>query len=282
MSVVVSIASHVARGHVGNSVAVFALQRLGIEVWDVPTVLLPHHPGHGPGTRIVTPSDTFATMLADLSSNGRLSAVSGIVSGYLGDPAHAEVIANLVDAARQANPDLVYCCDPVIGDAGALYVDPTIASAIRNHLIPRADLATPNAFELAWLSGQDGAGAENDELIAMARRLGPAEVVVTSAQPMMRGQAATLAVTGTEALLAEAPATTHPPHGLGDLCAALLLARRLDGVPLPESMRRAVASVHDLAIQTERQGRDEMPLAREQQRLIQSSIAVQMRHLVTK
>lgn len=282
MSVVISIASHVARGHVGNSVAVFALQRLGVEVWDVPTVLLPHHPGHGPGTRIVTPPDTFAALLADLSSNDRLSAVSGILSGYLGDPAHAEAIADLVDAARRANPDLVYCCDPVIGDAGALYVDAAIAGAIRERLIPRADLATPNAFELAWLSGQDGADAENAALIAMARRLGPTEVVITSAQPMMHGQAATLAITDAEALLAEAPAAAHPPHGLGDLCAALLLARRLEGVPLPEGLRRAVASVHDLAIQTERQGRDEVPLAREQQRLIQSSIAVQMRHLVTK
>ena len=34
-----SISSHVAYGHVGNSAAVFALQRLGIEAWPVDTVV---------------------------------------------------------------------------------------------------------------------------------------------------------------------------------------------------------------------------------------------------
>ena len=44
---ILSIQSHVAYGHVGNSAAVFALQRLGCEVWPIHTVLFSNHPGHG-------------------------------------------------------------------------------------------------------------------------------------------------------------------------------------------------------------------------------------------
>ncbi len=43
---ILSIQSHVAYGHVGNSAAVFALQRLGIEVWPVMTVQLSNHTGY--------------------------------------------------------------------------------------------------------------------------------------------------------------------------------------------------------------------------------------------
>src|SRR5262245_17308868 len=42
-----AINSHVALGHVGNSAAVFALQRSGVEVWPIHTVTLSNHPGYG-------------------------------------------------------------------------------------------------------------------------------------------------------------------------------------------------------------------------------------------
>ena len=45
-----SIQSHVAYGHVGNSAAVFALQRLGVEVWPIHTVQFSNHPGYGAWT----------------------------------------------------------------------------------------------------------------------------------------------------------------------------------------------------------------------------------------
>lgn len=278
MSVVVSISSHTARGHVGNSVAVFALQRLGFEVWDVPTVVLPYHPGHGAGTRVVTPPADLGALLRNLERFNEDGVIGGIVSGYLAHSDHAAAIAAFVDAARRANGELVYCCDPVMGDDGALYVDGDIAAAIRDDLIPRADIATPNTFELGWLTATDTAN-DHRALVRAARALGPSEVFVTSAEPMMRAQAATLAVTSDAVLLAEAPAVKHPPHGLGDLFATLVLAHRIRGAAIDERLRRAVASVHDLALQTDRQGLDEMPLAREQNRLLQSSIVVQMRSL---
>ena len=44
---ILSIQSHVAYGHVGNAAAVFALQRIGIEVWPVHTVQFSNHTGYG-------------------------------------------------------------------------------------------------------------------------------------------------------------------------------------------------------------------------------------------
>src|SRR4051794_41796752 len=42
-----TIQSSVAFGHVGNSAAVFPLQRLGIEAWAVNTVHFSNHTGYG-------------------------------------------------------------------------------------------------------------------------------------------------------------------------------------------------------------------------------------------
>ena len=44
---VLSIQSHVAYGHVGNSASVFPMQRLGVEVWPVHTVNFSNHTGYG-------------------------------------------------------------------------------------------------------------------------------------------------------------------------------------------------------------------------------------------
>ena len=44
---ILSIQSSVAYGHVGNSAAVFPLQRLGHEVWPVHTVHFSNHTGYG-------------------------------------------------------------------------------------------------------------------------------------------------------------------------------------------------------------------------------------------
>ena len=54
----------------------------------------------------------------------------------------------------------------------------TIA-AVRETLLPLADIATPNRYELEILAGRRL--ADNDALAAAARGLGPGEVVVTSA-----------------------------------------------------------------------------------------------------
>jgi len=274
--VVLSISSHVARGSVGNRAMVFALERLGFTVWAVPTVLLPHHPGHGPGTRIVPDDKAFDALLQNVIQ-GRAAEIAGIVSGYLATESQAHAVARVVAAVKAARPDALYLCDPVIGDAGRIYVAEALAAAIRDELLPLADATTPNAFECAWLSGQ--ADAPNADLGEMARRLPPPAVLVTSAEELMRGQVGNLLVTETETILFEHPELATPVKGTGDLLAALLLARRLEGRGWVKATEMALSSVFEIVAGAAKAGADELMLAELQESLVHPHASINVRRM---
>lgn len=48
----------------------------------------------------------------------------------------------------------VLVCDPVMGDAGKMYVPETLLPIYRDEIIPLADIATPNQFEVELLTGK--------------------------------------------------------------------------------------------------------------------------------
>ncbi|MDR3495502.1 MAG: pyridoxal kinase [Ancalomicrobiaceae bacterium] len=279
---VIVISSLVTRGSVGGRGAVFALERLGFPVWFVPTVWLPWHPGHGRATRVVTPEAEFAALIDDLIGAKWLGEVGAVLTGYFGAPTQVAAAARLIAAVRAASPAATYLCDPVIGDrradgSGGLYVPETTADAIRDRLIGSCDIATPNGFELGWLTGRDV--ASSGEAIKAARALGPATTIVTSAPAMMTNAAATLLVTAEDALQAEHPLVGSAPHGTGDLFAALFLAHRLDGAPAAKALERATASVFDMIARSVRTGSDELLVAAEQDVLEHSMAQVTLRHI---
>lgn len=255
---VIVISSHVARGSVGNRAAVFALEALGFPVWAVPTVLLPWHPGHGIATRIIPEPNQFAALLKDLASSPWLGEIGAVLSGYLGDARQAGAVANLVKAAKERNPDVVYVCDPVIGDNGGLYVKEDIAVAIRDTLIPVADLVTPNIFEFEWLSGRKPESLE--DIAAMAGNFPRSDVLVTSASSGERGRIGNLLTHGGSALFAGHPLIDHPPKGAGDLLAALFLGQRLRGLDSEQALSKATASVYEVLTGAHNDGCDELAL----------------------
>ncbi len=273
---IIAISSHVARGYVGNRAMVFALERLGFAVWAVPTVILTHHPGHGRAERIVPDDRHFAALLESLVKGGRAAGVAAIVSGYLANAAQARAVARLARAVHAARSDAIYLCDPVLGDAGALYVDGDVAGAIRDELLPLADAATPNAFECAWLSG---APPDPPDLAGLAQSLPPAAVLVTSAPALMRGQVASLLSDGTDLLLLEHPSVATAAKGTGDLLAALLLARRLQGHDWPSAAEKAVASTFEIVAATAKAGADELLIPELQHALAQPRASINLRRL---
>ena len=91
--------------------------------------------------------------MTDLERAPWLGEVAAVLSGYLGDAGQAEAVASLVAAVKARNPDAVYVCDPVMGDSGGLYVPEATAEALRDRLMPIADIATPNRYELEWMAG---------------------------------------------------------------------------------------------------------------------------------
>ncbi len=274
---VIVISSHVARGSVGNRAAVFALETLGHPVWAVPTVILPWHPGHGRATRIVPEPEKFAALMKDLEGARWLDEVGAVLSGYLGDASQAKAVASLVRAVRAKNPRAVYVCDPVMGDSGGLYVPVDVATAIRDELVPIADVATPNRFELEWMSG-----AKLDDtkaVIAAALDAGPSTMLVTSAPAMLAGSTGNLLLTPSEALLAEHRIIDKPPNGLGDLTGAVYLARLLAGQPAAKALQSTTATVFEILARTAKRGADELQLETDSQSLSHPMAMVQLRHL---
>lgn len=274
---VIAISSHVVRGSVGNRAIVFALETLGHSVWSLPTVVMPWHPGHGPSTRMVFPDETFSQVIDDMIASPKLGEVKAVLTGYFGSPEQPAAVARLVKALKERNPDVVYACDPVMGDTGGLYIPEKTAEAIRDHLIPLATLATPNRFELAWLTGQ--VFENNNQIIEAAQALGPSKMLVTSAFPMMAGGTGNLYLSGRNALLAEHRAIGNPPNGLGDLMSALFLSRLLSGMEEERALELATASVFELIGRTARRGSDELTLASEASSLVRPMAMVETRRL---
>jgi pyridoxine kinase len=238
---VLSIQSEVVRGHVGNSVARFALQRLGVDVWAVPSVLLSNHPGHGRFRGEATSAASMAALIDGLDAHGWLRQCGGVISGYLGAADQAHVVADAVRRVKAQSPGAMYLCDPVFGDDdGGAYARPGVAEAMARELVPLADIVTPNRFELSSLTSKKIAGAA--DAVAAARVLGKAETVVTSV-PFEGDRIGTVAVTPDGAWAAAAPRIERVPNGSGDLLAALYLAARLRGRDAAGALSAACSAV---------------------------------------
>jgi len=274
---VIVISSHVARGSVGNRAAVFALETLGFPVWAVPTVILPWHPGHGRATRIVPAPEQFAALMKDLERAPWLGEVAAVLSGYLGDASQAEAVASLVGAVKARNPRAIYVCDPVMGDLGGLYVPEATAIALRERLVPLADVATPNRYELEWMSGAKLTDIRS--VIGAALDAGPRTMLVTSAPSLMSGGTGNLLLTATEALLAEHRIIERPPNGLGDLTGAVFLARLLSGSPAGKALQSTTATVFEILARTAKRGADELTLETDAESLSHPMAMVHLRHL---
>jgi pyridoxine kinase len=220
----------------------------------------------------------FAALMDDLSSAPWVGEVGAVLSGYLGSADQAQSVARLVSSLKNRNPVLRYVCDPVIGDSGGLYVPEALATAIRDRLLPLADIATPNRYELQWIvqAQLDTARA----VMEAALMTGPPMTLVTSAPAMMAGGIGNLLVTPSHAWLAEHRMIEHPPNGLGDLTAAVFLARLMAGEKPDKALQSTTASVFEILARTAKRGADELQIETDAGSLSHPMAMVQMRQLM--
>jgi pyridoxine kinase len=244
---ILSIQSSVAYGHVGNSAAVFPLQRLGHEVWPVLTVHFSNHTGYGAWRGpLLAPTDV-AEVITGIADRGVLGSADAVLSGYQGDPAMGAVILDAVDQVKAANPDAVYCCDPVMGDVGrGMFVRPGIPEYLRDVVVPRADIITPNHFELDFLAGRTTRTLP--ELLAavdVVRAAGPRHVLVTSVLhgDVPEGSLEVVAVSDEGAWAVTTPLLPITPNGGGDVTAALYLAHLWTSGSPATALERTVSAV---------------------------------------
>jgi pyridoxine kinase len=272
---VLSIQSHVAFGHVGNSAAAFPLQRLGFEVWRINTVQFSNHTGYGHWTGQVFDASHVRDLVDGIEARGALKACNAVLSGYLGDAALGEVILDAVARVREANPEALYLCDPVMGDFDTgLYVRDGIPEFLRTKAVPAADIITPNAFELETLSGiKVTTLAEAVKAAHSLLALGPKIVLVTSLvhRGTAPGMIEMLLVTAEANWRVATPflAIDPLPNGAGDTVAALFLAHLLHGLAPSEAMGKAAASIFAVMEATRQAGTRELQLIAAQDQLVE-------------
>lgn len=257
---ILSIQSQVLNGSVGNSAAAFILARLGHEVWSLPSVLLSHHPGHGGAEGGPVKPARLSALIDGLATRGAFSRCEAVLSGYLGAEAAVPVVLDAVARARAANPGALYACDPVIGDHGHIYVPEALVAAFRTRLVPAADIAFPNPFELAILTGA-APGGRTEAFTAMAA-LGPPVVVLTgfSGTDTARGTLDILLLDGTERHCRTVPKLERHFSGAGDAFAALFMAVYLPGRAARPALDAAAASGTALLAATEATQADELAI----------------------
>jgi pyridoxine kinase len=275
---VLSIQSTVAYGRVGNRAAVFALERLGYEVWPIDTVAFSNHPAHGGFRGRVVPAAEVTELVEGLAARGVLGRADAVLSGYLGDAATGPVVADAVRRVRAANPGALYCCDPVIGEVGrGVYVRPGIADVIRDELLPLADVVTPNPFELELLTGVTPATLDQARAAAHAlldhggrEAARPARVVVATGltPPEAPGELAVLAVTRDEAWCVRHPRRAVRVWGTGDAFAALFLGAHLVRRDARAALEHAVSALDEILARAEAEDADELPLVSAQEAIV--------------
>ena len=270
-----SIQSHVVYGHVGNAAAVFALQRLGVEVWPINTVQLSNHPGHGTFAGRVFDAAMIRELADGVGTRGAFEACDGVLSGYVGTREIGEVVLATVAKVKSANPAARYCCDPVIGDVGrGVYVAPGVPEFLRVEAVPAADVVTPNQFELDHLSG--GASTTIGEAVAAIdalHALGPRVVLVTSLHTAETPPGAVdLLVSDLKGRFRlRTPRLPLAVNGAGDAIAALFFAHLLRTGSAAEALARATSSVFGILRRTAEGGAREMLLIEAQDEIVAPS-----------
>jgi pyridoxine kinase len=245
MPMALILSSHVAGSRVGGSTQALVLAQFKIDPVVVPTVLYGRHPGWGAPGGAQVPIEAFEGMLDGIEANGLFGLIDLVITGYFASVEQVRAAGRAIDAVRAAPRDAALArkpyvvIDPVMGDAGkGLYVAAEVAQAIQDDLLPRADLLTPNVWELQRLSGADV--RDPPSAVRAARLLGK-PVLVSSVQ--RGGEIGVVYADKREAWLAAHQKVDNVPSGTGDLLAALFAASMLEGQTPSYGLARAVGGL---------------------------------------
>jgi pyridoxine kinase len=249
--------SYVATSRVGGFLQALALGAVGIEAQLIPSVLFGRHPGLGaPGGGAVGP-ETYRGVVEGAEAQGALNA-DLILTGYFALPQQVELAATAIDRARAGATKPIVMIDPILGDEDSgLYVKPEVEAAIRELLLPRADVLAPNLWELNRLAGTKARDAEGALKAAKTLK----KPVLVSSIPCGADQIGVLYVDKAIAWLACHARAVEVPKGTGDLLKALFAVGLIEAAPPQTALARAVGGVADAVEAAVAAGLGELPLA---------------------
>ncbi|WP_194419609.1 pyridoxal kinase PdxY [Microbacterium abyssi] len=266
---ILSIQSAVAYGHVGNSAAVFPLQRIGVDVLPVYTVNFSNHTGYGAWRGPLIDPNDVRDVITGIEERGVFGQVDAILSGYQGGEGIGDVIIDAVARVKAANPAALYACDPVMGNAkSGCFVAPAIPELLRERVVPVADIITPNQFELGFLTRTEPDTLESTlASVDLAMAMGPRTVLVTSVERPDReeGTIEMLAADGEGAWIVQTPFLPMKANGSGDVTAALFTAHYVETGSAQVALERTASSVFDLLKLTLESGERELQLVEAQE-----------------
>lgn len=241
MGIILALSSHVARGSVGLRAISTAIDAMGHELIACPTILLSNHPKHAACAGRPVAPEMLAAMIEALDANGWLARCDAVLTGYLPTPEHVGVAEALMMRVRSRNPASLMVCDPVLGDdPDGLYLPNAVGEALRDRLLPLADVVKPNRFELGYFTGRPVASIAEARDAAMALSV---PCVLASSIPAGDGALANVLVTREMAVASTVRHDAAAPHGTGDLLASLFTGGLVAGLSELTSAGRAVAGV---------------------------------------
>tara|TARA_R110002124_G_scaffold65738_3_gene179677 strand:- start:1761 stop:2618 length:858 start_codon:yes stop_codon:yes gene_type:complete len=266
MPMALLLSSHVAASMVGGSMSRAVFNLSGVDTMLVPTVNFGRHPGWGPPGGGIPGPDVFSSMIDAIGEQGLFSLTDILLTGYFGDAGQVSVAADTIDRVRRAGRQhegarafadhVSIVVDPVLGDApGGLYVDPAVAAAIRDQLISRADLVTPNLFELGYLTGRS-----LTDLASMARAARALERPVLVSSLPRHGQIGVIYVDRSEAWIGTHDRCPDAPKGTGDLLTAAFATSMLRGASAREALEFATAATVSVVMRANQWNSQEMPV----------------------
>lgn len=261
---ILSIQSLVSYGHVGNSAAVFPLQRIGVDVMPVPTVCFSNHTGYGAWRGPMLSGDSVREIVAGIEDRGGLEHVDAVLSGYQGGNDIGDAILDAVARVKKHSPEAIYACDPVLGNASSgCHVSPEVQDLIRDRVVPHADLIAPNQFELGFITGTSPDTLESTlEAADLARSRGPRTILVKNVLRPDRdpNTIEMLVVTNDGAWIVQTPQLPGKANGSGDVTTALFTAHLLRTGDPADALARTASSVFSLLEMTVASGQRELQL----------------------
>lgn len=272
MNTILSVQSFVSYGHVGNSSVVFPLQRMGFQVWPIHTVQFSNHTGYGAWKGSVFEPELVNEVFLGIKERGVIAKCNAMLTGYMGSAQLGNVMKNIYQQLHEANSEVIYCCDPVIGDVGrGVFVQPGIPEFFREQLVPMASIITPNLFELEYLS--DIKITDLESAIAASRKLiqqGPKIVLLTSLLLPHDSHEFIymLASNKDESFLVKTPLLPISVNGAGDLTSALFTAFYLKDKNIQSALEACVSRVYAVLEKTHQQGTREIQLIEAQEDLV--------------